>query len=87
MNEVARTTFLKGTHLISRGGEHTRAGRRWVGEAAALMRKIKLECDASKATEKDYDELVVFWSRCVPSGGHGGYQRYSQFFLCTSVPR
>lgn len=63
MNEVARTTFLKGAHLISRGGKHARAGRRWVGEAAALMKKIKPGCDPSKATEKDYDELVVFWSR------------------------
>ncbi len=62
-NQVARTSFLKGTHLLSLGGEAASEGKRWIEQAAALRKEILPNCDMSKASEKDYDELVVFWSR------------------------
>jgi hypothetical protein len=62
-NESARSSFLRGTHLISLGGEENmEQGKRWVERAKALRREI-LPGEASRELDTvDFDDLVCFWS-------------------------
>jgi hypothetical protein len=62
-NQVARTSFLKGKHLVQMGGEFSTQGHAWIQKAKALRREITREDDEGEATKEDFDKLVVFWSR------------------------
>jgi hypothetical protein len=75
-NQVARTTFLKGTHLVFIGGGREDEGRACIQQAIEIRRAIikddGLGHDSVNAAdvkgevelgESDFDELVVFWSR------------------------
>ncbi|KPM44209.1 hypothetical protein AK830_g2377 [Neonectria ditissima] len=57
-NQVARTSFLKGKHLVSLGGKKADEGQEWLMQAAVLRKEILHIDPAGEPTEQDYDELV-----------------------------
>ena len=63
-NESARSSFLRGTHLLSMGGkENVEMGNRWIERAKLLRREIlQKEEEAKELDTTDFDELVCFWS-------------------------
>jgi hypothetical protein len=62
-NESARSSFLRGTHLMSLGGDdNIEQGELWV-ERAMLLRSELLPDEEKKDLEAaDFDDLVCFWS-------------------------
>jgi hypothetical protein len=62
-NESARSSFLRGTHLMSLGGDdNIEQGELWV-ERAMLLRGELLPDEEKKDLEAaDFDDLVCFWS-------------------------
>ncbi|KAK8139283.1 tetratricopeptide repeat domain-containing protein [Apiospora sp. TS-2023a] len=62
-NESARSSFLRGTHLVSmQGRSNVAEGKRWI-ERATLLRKEIVPEEAPKNLETaDFDNLVCFWS-------------------------
>lgn len=62
-NESARSSFLRGSHLISlKGKENVEQGKQWLERAKVLRAEILPEEKAKKLTTVDYDDLVCFWS-------------------------
>ncbi|TGO51365.1 hypothetical protein BOTNAR_0359g00150 [Botryotinia narcissicola] len=62
-NQVARTSFLKGKHLLQMGSEHSHEGLLWIERARNLRSEILKDEESKEPTEEDYDDLIVFWSR------------------------
>ena len=62
-NESARSSFLRGIHLLSLGGEkNVEMGNNWVERAKLLRREILLEEESKELGTVDFDDLVCFWS-------------------------
>jgi hypothetical protein len=64
-NQFSRSSFLKGKHLMSLGGDDIKEGKKWVQRALQIRREI-VPNDQKSEDELDigdFDELVVFWSR------------------------
>ncbi|CAK7229743.1 hypothetical protein SCUCBS95973_007331 [Sporothrix curviconia] len=63
-NESARSSYLRGIHLLSLGGEkNTAEGERWVQRAKALRRAILPDEDEPQELDTtDFDSLICFWS-------------------------
>lgn len=62
-NESARSSFLRGTHLMSLGDTESIAkGRCWVDRAKQLRRDILPEEEPKELQILDFDDLVCFWS-------------------------
>ena len=64
MNEVARSSFLRGTHLVSMGGASNVArGESLIERATLLRREILPNETLMRSLEiQDFDDLVCFWS-------------------------
>uniref|UniRef100_A0A8H7KEP9 MalT-like TPR region domain-containing protein n=1 Tax=Bionectria ochroleuca TaxID=29856 RepID=A0A8H7KEP9_BIOOC len=63
-NESARSSFLRGNHLVSIGGDRNiEKGERWLQRAKVLRDEV-LRCDSEleNLTTQDFDDLVCFWS-------------------------
>jgi len=62
-NESARSSFLRGIHLQSMGGEENiEMGNRWVERAKLLRREILPDEESRELQTADFDDLVCFWS-------------------------
>lgn len=62
-NESARSSFLRGTHLISLGGmQNVEMGKRWVERAKLLRSTIVVDEEPRELDNVDFDDLVCFWS-------------------------
>ena len=62
-NESARSSFLRGIHLQSLGGEkNVETGTYWVERAKLLRSEILLEEEVKELETVDFDDLVCFWS-------------------------
>ncbi|RHZ68077.1 hypothetical protein CDV55_107889 [Aspergillus turcosus] len=62
-NESARSSFLRGTHLRSLGGEENiEMGNRWMERAKLLRREILPDEEEKDLVTEDFDDLVCFWS-------------------------
>lgn len=62
-NEAARSSFLRGTHLLSMGGEkNIEMGNHWLERAKMLRREILQEAEPKELNMADFDKLVCFWS-------------------------
>ena len=62
-NESARTSFLRGIHLQSMGGEkNIENGKHWVERAKQLRRDILPDEEPRELDTADFDDLVIFWS-------------------------
>lgn len=62
-NESARSSFLRGTHLLSFGGEENQElGARWIERAKVLRREILPDEEERELDTVDFDNLVCFWS-------------------------
>lgn len=58
-NESARSSFLRGTHLISMGGqENVELGGRWVERAKLLRKEIMPDEEPQVLDTVDFDDLV-----------------------------
>lgn len=63
-HETARTSYLRGVHLQTMGGEENmRMGKRWVEQAEQLRREIVPNETPKELNTEDFDNLVCFWSR------------------------
>jgi hypothetical protein len=62
-NESVRSSFLRGIHLQSMGGEENIEKGKWWVERAKLLRKQILPDEEPRELEiADFDDLVCFWS-------------------------
>ncbi|KAM7205136.1 tetratricopeptide repeat domain containing protein [Naviculisporaceae sp. PSN 640] len=62
-NESARSSFLRGTHLVSLGGkENIELGNRWIERAKLLRKEIIPDEEPRELDTVDFDDLVCFWS-------------------------
>ena len=63
MNERARSSFLRGTHLKEMGGkDNVEQGKKWIELALLLHSKIKPDEKVKVLKQADFDGLVCFWS-------------------------
>ncbi|KAF2753098.1 tetratricopeptide repeat domain-containing protein [Pseudovirgaria hyperparasitica] len=62
-NESARSSFLRGTHLLSLGDPGSiKKGNHWLARAKELRREILPNEKPRSLAIEDFDELVIFWS-------------------------
>ncbi|KAK4197105.1 hypothetical protein QBC40DRAFT_257406 [Triangularia verruculosa] len=62
-NESARSSFLRGSHLVSlKGKENMDEGKQWLERAKVLRAEILPGEKPRKPTTADFDDLVCFWS-------------------------
>ncbi|KAF2120075.1 tetratricopeptide repeat domain-containing protein [Lophiotrema nucula] len=62
-NESARSSFLRGIHLMSFGDdENFELGTRWIERAKVLRKEILPEEEKRELDTVDFDDLVCFWS-------------------------
>ncbi|GAP89361.1 putative tetratricopeptide repeat domain-containing protein [Rosellinia necatrix] len=61
--ESARSSFLRGVHLVSMGGEdNLEQGKRWIHRAEVLRKEILPNEPPKELEPKDFDSLICFWS-------------------------
>ncbi|KAL1839464.1 hypothetical protein VTJ49DRAFT_1473 [Mycothermus thermophilus] len=71
-NESARSSFLRGTHLISlEGKENIEQGNRWVERAKALRREILPDEEPKELETADFDDITREWTVTVDTAGVG----------------
>ncbi|KAI1819341.1 tetratricopeptide repeat domain-containing protein [Xylaria intraflava] len=62
-NESARSSFLRGTHLVSLNSkEYVEEGKKWLERAKVLRADILPDEKPGKLTTMDFDDIVCFWS-------------------------
>ncbi|KAI1411461.1 tetratricopeptide repeat domain-containing protein [Hypoxylon sp. FL1857] len=62
-NESARSSFLRGTHLLSMGGKaNVEKGNLWIERAKLLRKEILPDEEPRQLETVDFDDLVCFWS-------------------------
>ncbi|KAI1278576.1 tetratricopeptide repeat domain-containing protein [Xylaria sp. FL0933] len=61
--ESARSSFLRGIHLVSLGGEdNVEQGKRWIHRAEVIRKEILPDEPPKELEPKDFDSLICFWS-------------------------